>query len=99
MKDSGVLAQKFLGQLRSTDSREMFEQLATLVEFLENKNDPEPTEMYLVESIYHFFEKLKTLENNINSYVKESFGNFPGEQLTNLHSISESQGSSKIFDD
>jgi len=99
MKDSGVLAQKFLGQLRSSDSRDMFEQLATLVEFLENKNDPEPTEMYLVESIYHFFEKLKTLENNINSYVKESFGDFPGEHLSDLIANKEGQGSTKIFED
>jgi hypothetical protein len=99
MEKSGKMAQKFLQQLTSEDSRGMFEGLADLVEVLENKNDPEQTEMYLVQNIYHFFEKLKALENNLQSYVRESAGELPGNKLDMLYDETKSTGSSILFED
>jgi len=99
MEKTGKMAHKFLQQLTSEDSREMFEGLADLVEVLENKNDPEQTEMYLVQNIYHFFEKLKALENNLHSYVRESAGELPGNKLDMLYDETKSTGSSILYED
>ena len=94
------MAQIFLQQLVSGDSKGMFEGLANLVEVLENKNDPERTEIYLVENIYHFFEKLKILENNLRSYVRESSEELPGNKLSLLYDEEKiGTGSSILYED
>ena len=82
-----------------SSSKEMFETLADLMEHLENVNDPEPTEMYLVENIYHFFEKLKTLENNLRSYIRESSDESPGNKLSMLYDRTISSGSTILYED
>jgi len=99
MEKTGKMAHKFLQQLTSEDSKGMFEGLADLVEVLENKNDPEQTEMYLVQNIYHFFEKLKTLEGNLHSYVRESVDEIPGNKLSLLYDETKSAGSSILYED
>jgi hypothetical protein len=99
MEKTGKMAHQFLKQLTSGDSRGMFEGLADLVEVLENKNDPEQTEMYLVQNIYHFFEKLKTLENNLHSYVRESVDELPGNKLSLLYDETTKAGSSILYED
>ena len=75
MDDPGKMALKFLNELDS--SKEKFETLLKLVEALENKNDPEMTEVRLVHNIYGFLERLRTLESNIRSYAKETGNNVP----------------------
>ncbi len=81
----GRAAQLFLQGLNEKSTRETFERLTSLIESLEDKNDPEITEMRLVESIYSFMEKLKLLESNLRSYVSEQSVNLPSNKLANLY--------------
>ena len=76
-------AQKFLEGLSGDSSA--FKSLKQLVEDLENKKDPDPVEIRLLDNLYSFVENLKILENNIRSYVKDSRQNLPGTKLTSLY--------------
>ncbi len=77
-------AKMFLEGLHQSDTKNTFEQLKDLIEVLENKIDPDPTEVRLVNHIYAFIEKLNVLENNLSSYAKEST-NQTGTKLSNLY--------------
>lgn len=65
-------AQLFLEGLHSNVTSQTFERLQELIEVLESKNDPEPAEIRLVDSIYSFIEKLNILESNISTYSKKN---------------------------
>ena len=90
------LAQIFLQEMKSNDS---FEKLDTLIESLESKNDPEPVELHLLETLYQFQEKLKITESKLNSYIIKSRENTPGNKLDSLYNHSRSFGSSILFED
>ena len=98
LKSPGRIAQLFLEGLNSTSTRETFDRLEYLVKVLEEKNDPEMTEVRLVDSIYAFMEKLKILESNLRSYNKEQRENLPGSKLTKLYE-EISYNSNSIFRD
>lgn len=83
------LAENFINELTSEETKHAFEQLDSLREELESKVDPEPTEIYLIENIYHFIEKFKILENNIRSYVRNNNENLRGNVLSKLYERSE----------
>jgi len=83
--DTGKIANNFLEQLRSKKSKSTFEILTFLVEQLENKQDPDPVEMHLVESIYSFLDQFKRLENNLSSYIVDSRKTLPGNKLASLY--------------
>jgi hypothetical protein len=55
------------------------------MEELENKNDPDPTEVQLVESIYLFIEKMKIMEGAIKKYIVQSRDTLPGNKLSSLY--------------
>jgi len=65
-------AQLFLEGLHSNVTSQTFERLQELIAILESKNDPDPVEIKLVDSIYSFIEKLNLLESNISRYSKEN---------------------------
>jgi len=85
IKRPGRAAQLFLQGLNEKSTRETFERLSSLVESLEDKNDPEMTEVRIVESVYSFMEKLKLLESNLKSYVSEQSANLPSNKLASLY--------------
>lgn len=77
--------QLFLEGLSSKEIRNTFDHLKKLVETLEIKNDPDTTEIRLVDSIYAFMEKLKILESNLKSYSGENIRNLSGSKLSQLY--------------
>ena len=77
-------AKMFLEGLHQTSTHSTFEQLTGLIEILENKSDPDPIEIRLVENIYAFIEKLSILESNLKSYSKEGSPSL-GNKLTSLY--------------
>jgi len=89
--NSHAKAKIFLEGMHSKELRNTFEHLNGLIETLENKNDPDPIEIKLVDNIYSFLEKLSILENNIKSYSKESF-NTTGNKLNSLYENISSSG-------
>jgi len=84
MINSQVKAKIFLEGLHSRETKSTFEHLQGLIETLESKNDPDPIEIKLVDSIYSFLEKLNILEINISQYSKESVNPY-GSKLTELY--------------
>jgi hypothetical protein len=84
-------AKMFLEGLHRVETQSIFEQLTGLIEILENKTDPDPTEIRLVSNLYSFIEKLNILESNLTSYSKES-GNNMGNKLTSLYEKISSSG-------
>jgi len=90
------IAQKFLSELHSAEVTLAFETLALLNEQMETKNDPDPIEIRLVESIYHFIEKLKTLEHNIQSYVEDT-SEVPSNKLEDLYDREPAVGMSDVL--
>jgi len=84
-------ARIFLEGLHSKELKDTFEHLQGLIESLENKNDPDPIEIKLVDNIYSFLEKLNILESNIKSYSNESFNN-AGNKLSSLYENISSNG-------
>ena len=81
---SHTKAKMFLEGLHLNETKNTFEQLEGLIEILENKSDPDPSEVCLVHSIYAFIEKLNILESNLKSYSKK--GTNPlGSKLSSLY--------------
>lgn len=66
------LVVNFLNELNSQEFRDAFESLNVLIEYLENKNDPEPSELQIVETSYEFIEKVKLLESALRSYSQSN---------------------------
>ena len=87
-KNPTKLAEQFINEM-STDGSNAFVYLENLLEILENKIDPEPVEIYLIENIYHFIEKFRLLESNIKNYVNETKSRLPGNILTRLYENTE----------
>lgn len=85
MSSTDKLVMNFLGELHSNNSQEMFEKLAQLIEHLENKSDPEPTDVLMVDNIYQTLEKLKTLDSIMVNYVRESKSILKGNKLQDLY--------------
>jgi hypothetical protein len=98
MSKEAKTAQRFLEEISQGTTKITFETLNVLTEELENKSDPSPTEMKIVESLYQFMEKLKILEYNLRSYVNETNENLPGNVLNNLYNKAEPYGTSAMFD-
>jgi len=89
------LAKSFLGELQSGSAKEAFDTLSELIVELENKIDPEPTDVRLVAQLYAFVEKLEVIKGNLGTYVTESMDNLPGNKLSTLWGNSSLDGTSK----
>jgi hypothetical protein len=90
------LSKKLLKEMISNVEKE--ETLDTLIELLETTNDPDPSELYLLESLYHLKEKIKLVESRINANLIKSNKFLSGNKLNDLYESSKSVGSSIFFD-
>ena len=79
------LAEVFLAEITGNNLQDTFESLLELMMALENKNDPEQVELYLIENIHVFMEKLRILEHNLKSYVKDNRGKNKSAILERLY--------------
>lgn len=64
-------AKLFLESLQQENVKDSFSFLSKLVDQLESKKDPDPIELRLLESIYHFLEKFQLLQGNLKSYSRD----------------------------
>lgn len=72
MSRTTTLAFKFLRELNSSDVQETFTSLGVLLEYLEGKDDPDPSEVQMVDNAYQALEKIKTLEGLIKRHIGAS---------------------------
>jgi len=92
----GTLAKQFIDGLHSKESKEVFEHLSLLVDHLENKNDPDPTEIRLMVELYEFIEKFNLVQHNLKTYANERLET-PGSKLTSLYEEIDETGA--VFSD
>lgn len=87
----GIIAKQFIDGLHSDKTKEVFEHLNLLVEQLESKDDPEPTEIRLMSELYDFIEKLNHVQHNLKALVSEK-NETAGSKLTSIYEDMESNG-------
>lgn len=78
-------AKLFLESLQVEQVKDSFEYLSKLVDQLENKKDPDPIELRLLESIYHFLEKFQILQGNLKNYSKDFTRSLTKNKLSDLY--------------
>lgn len=99
MTTTSNMAQQFLVELNSKDVQSLFQKLDFLLDHLENKEDPEPFEMHIVDTAYQALDRIKTLESIIKRHVAEA-NLLTGDKLQNLYDKEPiSVGSQVMFND
>jgi hypothetical protein len=78
-------AKLFLESLQIEQVKDSFEYLSKLVDQLENKKDPDPIELKLLESIYLFLEKFQILRGNLKSYSRDFTKSIGKNKLSDLY--------------
>ena len=98
MSKESKLAKRILQSINEEkSSKSTFYSLNHLIEELENKVDPSPVEINIVESLYKYVEDLKILESNLNYYLKEENKSLPGNKLSSLYERTSKYGTSVLF--
>jgi hypothetical protein len=97
MSNLPKIVSQFLNELHSNQVQETFESLNVILEHLENKADPEPIELKIVEMTYHTIEKLKHLEGLLRRYYNSS-SPLIGDQLSDLYDKVSEVSTNSIFD-
>jgi len=92
------LVSEFLNELKTENNKHIFDSVNTLLEHLENRNDPDPIELQIVDSSYQLLEKLNVLESLLRQYQKNGNENLPSNKLTSLYENTTSKGSDIMFD-
>jgi len=93
------LARIFLESLSSDDGQCMIESLKTLCDILENKIDPDPIEIRLVEDLYNVLENLNIMEYNMRSYINnKNIDVASSNKLAKLLEKDRRYGTSLMFD-
>jgi hypothetical protein len=98
MSNSVNLAQKILKESYRFITSETSESMNQLMMYLEEKVDPDPSEIYLLESIYQYIEKMNLLESHLNKFVQKSKSKLKGNKLNSLYEADNKYGSSVLFD-
>jgi hypothetical protein len=58
-----------LNEMNSQEFKDTYESLVNLTNYLEEKNDPDPDELAIVEYVYQMIEKMKLLEGVLRKKV------------------------------
>jgi len=94
-----VPARNFLESFSSDDGKQILESLTMLCEILENKVDPDPVEIRLVQSLYEVIEHLRLIEYNLRTYVNEGNPDLKASsKLSDLFESTRGYGTSVLFD-
>jgi len=81
MLNTDRLMQRFLIKLNSKEVREAFEILTTIIENLENKNDPEEFEVHIFNNASNVLEMISLLEDGLKERISKQFNKNKLQQL------------------
>jgi len=99
MSRTDKIISNFLTELHSKEVSSLFDHLDVLMDHLEVKDDPDPSELQIVNSVYQVLEHLRTLE----AYLKRRVGDSPQLTGTKLQSLYDkapiSVGTQAMFND
>lgn len=100
MSQSSITPAIILNELNSGSVRSLMEHLTIFLEHLEEKNDPDPIEIQIVDSAYQAIEKFQLLEAVMRNYQAEEAEDLLGSKLDKLYSSGAKQtGTSRLFKD
>lgn len=91
------LITKFLNELNSDEVKSAMGHLSEILNLLENKSDPEPIEMEIVNEAYQTIEKLQILEAAIRRYLNNDREELTGDKLDGLYGSGHKSGTSMLF--
>lgn len=98
MSQSSINPTVILNELNSSEVQTLFEHLKNLLEYLEDKNDPDPIEVHVVDASYQLIEKIQLFESIMNDYVKEGRKDLLGNKLVDLYNSGKvTGGTSTLF--
>lgn len=89
------LVKRFLNKIKSTESYEL---LDTLITELEETCDPDSIDIYLLETLYQFKEKLKITESKLSSYLIQKRKKTSGDKLDELYDRISGYGTTTLFE-
>lgn len=95
MNQSTKLVKRFLNEMKSTESYEL---LDTLITELEETCDPDSIDIYLLETLYQFKEKLKITESKLTSYLIKKRKKTSGDKLDELYDGISGYGTTILFE-
>jgi hypothetical protein len=81
-----------LNELNSEEVKNLFEHLQRFLEHLEEKNDPEPIEIQIVDSAYQLIEKMQLFESVIKQYGIKTSEDLLGSKLDKLYNSGKGRG-------
>jgi hypothetical protein len=74
------------------------ETLGILIDKLESVNDPDPSILYLLESLYQLREKMLLTSSTIKNFIINERKDLLGNKLDSLYKNSSGKGTSILFD-
>lgn len=100
MSQSSIKPAIILNELNSGGVKMLMDHLKIFLEYLEEKIDPEPIEMQIVDTAYQAIEKFELLEAAMRKYQDHESKNLLGNKLDELYSSEPvNTGTSKLFKD
>ena len=98
MSQTSINPTVILNELNSEEVRSLLEHLQMFTENLEEKNDPDPIEIQLVDASYQLIEKIQLFESVIKIYTVEGKKELLGNQLERLYNSEKiGTGTSTLF--
>ena len=86
-----------LNEMGSQEFKDMYESLINLSSYLEEKNDPDPEEVEIVESVYQMIEKFKLLHASLRKRVHTEGEKNVGGTLSRLYDKPVEGNTSALF--
>jgi len=98
MSQSSINPIVILNELKSNEVQLLFEHLKIFMEHLEEKNDPDPIEIQVVDASYQLIEKLQIFESVMRQYGVKGNEELIGNKLTQLYDSGKvTGGTSTLF--
>jgi len=100
MSQSSINPTIILNELNSKEVKLLFEHLPKFLNELEEKNDPDPIEVQIVDAAYQLIEKVQLFEAYMKQYVQEDNETLVGSKLDDLYNsdrASRGSGTSALF--
>lgn len=92
MSQSSINPTVILNELRSSEVKLFFEHMKILTEHLEDKNDPDPIEVQIVDASYQLIEKIQLFESVMKQYAIEDKKDLLGNKLSELYGSGKVKG-------
>jgi hypothetical protein len=92
MSQSSINPTIILNELNSQEVKLLFEHLTRFLEDLEEKVDPDPIEVQIVDAAYQLVEKVQLFEAYMKQYTNENKKELLGNQLDRLYNSGKVKG-------